>query len=154
MQGAAKVKGTRPDPKYGDENVTVFVNNLMIDGKKDKAFNIFYDALKKVKEKTNEDELEVFKTALTNVGPLVEVRSRRVGGATFQIPQEVPPNRKMSLAMKWLIRFSRNRQEKTIQDNLAAELIAAYNEEGGAYKKKQETHKMAEANKAFSHFKF
>lgn len=150
----AKKIATLPDPKFNDKLVTKFVNNLMLDGKKNQAFKIFYDAIDIVKEKEEEDALEVFKKALSNVTPAVEVRSRRVGGATFQIPQEVRQGRKVSLGMKWLISHSRNRNEKTMSRKLAGEILAAYKEEGGAFKKKEDTHRMAEANKAFSHFRF
>jgi small subunit ribosomal protein S7 len=142
------------DPKFNDEMVTRFVNNLMYDGKKSIAFDIFYDAIDKIAAKTNEDGLEVFKRGLSNVTPQVEVRSRRVGGATFQIPQEVRPSRKNSLAMKWLISFARKRNGKSMSEKLAEELIAASKEEGATFKKKEDTHRMAEANKAFTHFRF
>jgi small subunit ribosomal protein S7 len=145
---------TLPDPKFGDVQVTKFVNNLMYEGKKTKAFHIFYDALDIVGEKSGEDALEVFRKALGNVTPQVEVRTRRVGGANFQIPQPVRENRKLSLAMKWLIGYSRERNEKSMAQKLANEIMAAAREEGAAFKKKEEVHKMAEANKAFSHFRF
>ncbi len=146
-----------PDPRYGDELVSRFVNNMMIDGKKDLSYSIFYGAMDRLKEKNSEGEdgpLDLFKKAIDNVTPSVEVRSRRVGGATFQIPQEVRPNRRVSLAMKWLIRYSRERNEKEMKERLANEILAAANEEGGAFKKKEDTHRMAESNKAFSHFRF
>jgi len=143
-----------PDPKYNDVLVTKFVNNLMERGKKTLAYKVFYDAIGIVSEKTNEDGLEVWKTALANVTPSVEVRSRRIGGATFQIPSEIRPQRKMSIGMKNLISFSRNRHEKSMSLKLASEIMAAYKEEGAAYKRKEDTHRMAEANKAFSHFRF
>lgn len=143
-----------PDPKFNDALVTRFVNNMMLDGKKSIAFNIFYDSLNIVAEKTGENPLEVWKKALTNVMPHVEVRSRRVGGATFQIPRQIRPDRKVSMAMKWLISYSRKRSEKTMSGKLSAEIIAAAKEEGAAVKKRLDTHKMAEANKAFSHFRF
>jgi small subunit ribosomal protein S7 len=143
-----------PDPKFGDAEVTKFVNNLMYDGKKNKSFNIFYDAIDMVAEKTGEDGLEIFRKALTNVTPQVEVRTRRVGGANFQIPQPVREDRKKSLAMKWLIGYSRERNERSMAQKLANEIMAAAKEEGAAFKKKEEVHKMAEANKAFSHFRF
>ena len=143
-----------PDPKFGDEQVTKFVNNLMYDGKKSKSFDIFYNAIDIVAEKSGEDGLEIFRKALTNVTPQVEVRSRRVGGANFQIPQAVREDRKKSLAMKWLIGYARNRNERSMASKLANEILAASKEEGGAFKKKEEVHKMAEANKAFSHFRF
>jgi small subunit ribosomal protein S7 len=143
-----------PDPKFGDEQVTKFVNNLMWEGKKSKAFRIFYDAIDLVAERSGEDGLEVFRKALTNVTPQVEVRTRRVGGANFQIPQAVREDRKKSLAMKWLIGYARTRNERSMSQKLANEILAASKEEGAAYKKKEEVHKMAEANKAFSHFRF
>jgi small subunit ribosomal protein S7 len=143
-----------PDPKFGDDQVTKFVNNLMYDGKKSKSFDIFYGAIDIVAEKSGEDGLEVFRKALTNVTPQVEVRSRRVGGANFQIPQQVRDERKKSLAMKWLIGYARSRNERSMSQKLANEILAASKEEGGAFKKKEEVHKMAEANKAFSHFRF
>ncbi len=145
---------TLPDPKFGDVQVTKFVNNLMYDGKKSKSLDIFYDAIDIVAEKSGEDGLEIFRKALTNVTPQVEVRSRRVGGANFQIPQAVREDRKKSLAMKWLIGYARNRNERSMANKLANEILAASKEEGGAFKKKEEIHKMAEANKAFSHFRF
>ncbi len=151
----AKYRRLLPDPKYGDELVASFVNNLMMHGKKSLAFKIFYSAMDKVGERIEEEKpLDVFKKALDNVTPTVEVRSRRVGGATFQIPREVPPNRRISLAMKWIIRYARGRNEKSMEEKLAQEIMSAYREEGGAFKKKEDTHKMAESNKAFSHFKF
>lgn len=143
-----------PDPKFNDQLVTKFVNNLMFSGKKSAAFEIFYDAITIVSEKTNEDGLEIFKKALDNVTPQVEVRSRRIGGATFQIPSEIRPDRKSSIGMKNLISFSRKRHEKTMAQKLASEIMAAYKEEGSAFKRKEDTHRMAEANKAFSHFRF
>lgn len=143
-----------PDPKFKSELVTQFVNNMMLDGKKTTAYKIFYEALDKVSEKTGEEGLEIWKKALTNVTPAVEVRSRRVGGATFQIPQQIRDSRKLSMGMKWLIGYSRKRNEKTMADRLAAEIVAASKEEGATFKKKEDTHRMAEANKAFSHFRF
>lgn len=144
-----------PDPKFNDVQVTKFVNNLMYDGKKNLAFKIFYDALAIVDTKVEETTgLEVWKKALENVTPSVEVRSRRVGGATFQIPTPVREDRKNSLAMKWLIGYARKRNEKSMAGKLASEIIAASKEEGAAYKKKEDTLRMAEANKAFSHFRF
>jgi small subunit ribosomal protein S7 len=130
------------------------VNNLMMDGKKSTAFTIFYDAIELIEKKTSESGLELFRKALNNVTPAVEVKSRRVGGATFQVPTEVRPERKQSLGMKWLINYARKRGEKTMMDRLAAEIIAASKGEGAAVKKKDDTHRMAEANKAFSHFRF
>ena len=143
-----------PDPRFDSVLVTSFVNNLMLDGKKSVAFDIFYKAMDKVQERTDENGLEVFQRALDNVTPAVEVRSRRVGGATFQIPQPIRDSRKQSLAMKWLISFSRKRNEKSMADRLAAEVLAAAKEEGATFKKKEDTHRMAEANKAFSQFRF
>lgn len=146
-----------PDPRYNDQLVTRFVNNMMYDGKKSVAFGIFYDAMDIVEQRKEDAEksaLDIWKEALTNVMPHVEVRSRRVGGATFQIPMEIRPDRKISTAMKWLIKYSRMRNEKSMPQKLAGEIIAAAKEEGAAVKKRQDTHKMAEANKAFSHFRF
>ncbi len=143
-----------PDPKFGDTLVTKFVNDLMVDGKKSVAYSIFYDAIGVVQKKTNEDGLEVWKKALNNIMPSVEVKSRRVGGATFQVPLEVRPDRKISLGIKWLIKYARTRGEKTMTDKLAGEIVAASKGEGAAVKKKDDTHRMAEANKAFSHFRF
>jgi len=142
-----------PDPKFKDELVTKFVNYLMVDGKKSVAYGIFYDAIDLVEDKTKENGLEVWKKALNNVMPSVEVKSRRVGGATFQVPLEVRPNRKISLGIKWLIRYARARGEKTMKERLAAEIVAASKGEGTAIKKKDDTHRMADANKAFSHFR-
>ena len=143
-----------PDPKYKDELVTRFINNLMLDGKKNTAAGIFYNAIDIVEEKTKEDGLEVWKKALGNISPSVEVKSRRVGGATFQVPLEVRPDRKISLGIKWMIRYARLRGEKTMTQRLAGEIMSASNGEGAAVKKKDDTHRMAEANKAFSHFRF
>lgn len=144
-----------PDPKFNEVLVTKFVNNMMYSGKKGLAFKIFYDALDIVEQKVEDASgLETFKKALENITPGVEVKSRRVGGATFQIPTPVRDSRKQSLAMKWLIGYSRKRNEKTMATKLAAEVIAAAKQEGAAYKKKEDTHRMAEANKAFSHFRF
>jgi small subunit ribosomal protein S7 len=142
-----------PDPKFNDVLVTRFVNNMMLQGKKATAYGVFYDALDKVEAKAQERGLDVWKKALNNVMPSVEVKSRRVGGATFQIPMEVPADRKVAVGMKWLIRYSRSRGEKTMADKLANEILAASKNEGASVKKREDTHKMAEANKAFSHFK-
>ena len=153
----AKKRPLLPDPKFNDQLVTRFVNMMMWDGKKSVAFKIFYDAIAIVDEKNTDEEkpgLELWKDALSNVMPHVEVRSRRVGGATFQIPMQIRPDRKISTAMKWLISFSRKRNEKSMAQKLAAEILAAAKEEGAAVKKRVDTHKMAEANKAFSHFRF
>jgi small subunit ribosomal protein S7 len=143
-----------PDPKFNDILVTKFVNNMMLSGKKTTAYKIFYEAMAIVAAKTSEDPVEVWKKGLANVTPAVEVRSRRIGGATFQIPSEIPGSRKTSIGMKNLIGFSRKRHEKSMGQKLAGEILAAYREEGSAYKKKEDTHRMAEANKAFSHFRF
>jgi small subunit ribosomal protein S7 len=143
-----------PDPKFQDTLVTKFVNYLMEEGKKSVAYNIFYDAVAQVEKKTSESGLEVWKRAMNNLMPSVEVKSRRVGGATFQVPVEIRPERRINLSIKWLIEYSRMRGEKTMMDKLAAEIIAASKGEGAAMKKKDDTHRMAEANKAFSHFRF
>lgn len=143
-----------PDPKFRDATVTKFVNNLMIQGKKSLAYSIFYGALDIVEQRTQESGLEAWRKALNNVSPGVEVKSRRVGGATFQVPTEVRPERRQSLGMKWLISYARKRGEKTMTERLAGEIIAAAKGEGAAVKKKDDTHRMADANKAFSHFRF
>ena len=153
----AKKRPILPDPKFNDQLVTRFVNMMMWSGKKSTAFKIFYDAIDVVESKnTNEEKtaLEIWKEALTNVMPHVEVRSRRIGGATFQIPMQIRPDRKVSMAIKWMILYARKRNEKTMAQRLAAEILAAAKEEGAAVKKRTDTHKMAEANKAFSHFRF
>ena len=154
----AKKRPLLPDPKFNDSIVTRFVNMLMWNGKKSIAFKIFYDAIEIINNKKNsEDEksaIEIWKDGLSNVMPHVEVRSRRVGGATFQIPMQIRPDRKVSLAMKWLIGVARKRNEKSMALKLANEVLSAYKEEGAAVKKRVDTHKMAEANKAFSHFRF
>jgi small subunit ribosomal protein S7 len=149
----AKKLPLAPDAKYNDIQVTRFVNNLMWQGKKNTAFTIFYDAIDKVSKQTSEDGYEIWKRALNNITPAVEVRSRRIGGATFQIPAEVRADRKISLSIKWLIRYSRERNGRSMADKLANEIVAASKGEGGAFKKKEDTHRMAEANKAFAHFK-
>ncbi len=152
----SKKRPLLPDPVYNDQLVTRFVNNLMKDGKKSIAYKIFYNAIEMVADKKQDEEktaIEIWKDALSNVMPHVEVRSRRVGGATFQIPMQIRPDRKVSLAMKWLISFSRKRNEKSMSLRLANEILAASKEEGAAVKKRQDTHKMAEANRAFSHFR-
>jgi len=143
-----------PDPKFNDTLVSQFVNNLMVRGKKSKAYSIFYDAIALVESRANENGLELWKKALANVMPSVEVKSRRVGGATFQVPMEVRPERKVSVGIKWMIKYARLRGEKTMVERLAGEIIAASKGEGAAVKKKDDTHRMAEANKAFSHFRF
>ena len=153
----AKKRPILPDPRFNDQLVTRFVNNLMWAGKKSVAFKVFYDAIDIVEERKEDEEktaLEVWKDALSNVMPQVEVRSRRVGGATFQIPMQIRPDRKVSMAIKWMISYTRKRNEKTMAQRLAAEILAAAKEEGAAVKKRVDTHKMAEANKAFSHFRF
>ncbi|MFL2591968.1 MAG: 30S ribosomal protein S7 [Flavobacteriaceae bacterium] len=153
----AKKRPLLPDPKFNDQLVTRFVNMLMWSGKKSTAFKIFYDALDIVESKKQDKEkssLEIWKDGLSNVMPHVEVRSRRIGGATFQIPMQIRADRKISLAIKWLISFARKRNEKSMAQKLASEILAAEKEEGAAVKKKADTHKMAEANKAFSHFRF
>ena len=153
----AKKRPLLPDPRFNDQLVTRFVNNLMWDGKKSVAFRVFYDAIDIVEQKKQDEEksaLEIWKDALANVMPHVEVRSRRVGGATFQIPMPIRPDRKISMAMKWLISYSRKRNEKSMAQRLASEILAAAKEEGAAVKKRVDVHKMAEANKAFSHFRF
>ncbi|MEP1487035.1 MAG: 30S ribosomal protein S7 [Algibacter sp.] len=154
---AAKKRPLLPDPRFNDQLVTRFVNMMMWDGKKSIAFKVFYDAIDIVEEKKTDEEktaLEIWKDGLSNVMPHVEVRSRRVGGATFQIPMQIRPDRKVSTAMKWLISYSRKRNEKSMALRLASEILAAAKEEGAAVKKRVDTHKMAEANKAFSHFRF
>ena len=146
-----------PDPIYGDRQVTKFVNHLMYDGKQNIAFSIFYNALEIVKTKMGEAEktpLEIWKAALDNITPQVEVKSRRIGGATFQVPTEIRPERKESVSMKNLILFARKRGGKTMADKLAAEIVDAYNNQGGAFKRKEDMHRMAEANRAFAHFRF
>jgi len=149
----AKKRIVLPDPKFNDTLVTKFVNNMMYCGKKNTSYKIFYDAIDVVSERTKEDGLEIWKKALANVTPSVEVRSRRVGGANFQIPTEIRPERKQSIGMKNLIGFARKRNEKTMSLKLAGEIMAAFKEEGSAFKRKEDTHRMAEANKAFSHFR-
>jgi small subunit ribosomal protein S7 len=148
----AKKIAVLPDPKFNEVLVTKFVNNIMLQGKKGTAFSIFYNAIEKVAAKTNEDGLEIWRKALENVTPAVEVRSRRVGGATFQIPTPIRDERKSSMAMKWLIGYARGRNEKSMAEKLAGEIIAASKGEGAAFKKKEDVHRMAEANKAFAHF--
>ncbi|MGD2036224.1 MAG: 30S ribosomal protein S7 [Bacteroidales bacterium] len=146
-----------PDPKFSDPLVTRFVNNMMLNGKKSVAYKIFYDALDIVEQKGKNLEgsaLDIWKKALENITPQVEVKSRRVGGATFQVPTEIRPDRKISISMKNLILFASKRGGLSMSEKLAAEILAAYNEEGGAVKKKEDTHRMAEANKAFAHFRF
>jgi small subunit ribosomal protein S7 len=150
----AKKRIIEQDPKFQDIVVTKFINNMMLDGKKSTAAEIFYAAMEVVEKRTNEPGIEVWRRALNNVMPSVEVKSRRVGGATFQVPIEVNPSRKQALGMRWLIGYARKRNEKTMVDKLAGEVVAASKGEGAAVKKKEDTYKMAEANKAFSHFRF
>jgi len=151
----AKKRVLLPDPKFNNPKVTQFVNNLMLDGKKSVAFTVFYDAMDIVSKKIEDVNcVDVWQKAVENITPGVEVRSRRIGGATFQIPQPIREDRKVSMGMKWMISFSRKRNEKTMAQRLAGEILAAYKEEGAAFKRKEDTHRMAEANKAFSHFRF
>ena len=152
-----KKRQVLPDPVFGDRQVTKFVNHLMYDGKKSLAYSIFYKALDIVKDKMSQEEksaLEIWKAALDNVTPHVEVKSRRIGGATFQVPTEIRPERRESISMKNLIIFARKRGGKTMADKLAAEITDAYNSQGGAFKRKEDVHRMAEANRAFAHFRF
>jgi small subunit ribosomal protein S7 len=142
------------DAKYGSQEVTRFVNVLMLDGKKSTAEQIFYDAMQKIEEKTGQSGLNVFRQALTNAKPVLEVRSRRVGGATYQVPVEVRPSRRDSLARRWLVGFARGRSDKTMGDRLAGELLDAARGDGGAVRKKDDVHRMAEANKAFAHYRW
>ena len=143
-----------PDPLYNSKNVTKLINSIMLDGKKGVAQKIVYGAFDKVSEKTGKDPLEAFEEAMNNIMPVLEVKARRVGGATYQVPMEIRPDRRRTLGLRWLTTYSRKRGEKTMEDRLAGEILDALNNTGGACKKKEETHKMAEANKAFSHFKF
>ncbi|MFK7906229.1 MAG: 30S ribosomal protein S7 [Chitinophagales bacterium] len=149
----AKKRPLSPDPNFNDPLVTRFVNMMMWSGKKGVAFKIFYDAVGIISEKTGNDGYETWKKALNNIMPLVEVRSRRIGGATFQIPTEIRPDRKISVGMKWLITYARKRNGKSMAEKLSAEIMSAAKNEGAAVKKKEDTHRMAEANKAFSHFR-
>ena len=149
-----KVRIIAPDPRYGDEMVTQFVNMMMLEGRKSAAFKVFYDAMDIIKERTESDEHAVWKKALNNAMPQVEVRSRRIGGATSQIPTEIRAKRKLSIGMKWVIKFARLRSGKGMAEKMAAELIAASKGEGAAVKRKEDTHKMADANKAFSHYRW
>jgi len=156
-KGKPKKRVLLPDPKFNDTLVTQFINNLMIDGKKSVAYGIFYDALDRMADKAEKEgksALEMWKKGLENITPSVEVKSRRVGGATFQVPMEIRPSRKVSIAMKNLILFSRKRSGKSMAEKLSAEIVAAYNNEGAAFKKKEDMHRMAEANRAFAHFRF
>ncbi|MDX1585172.1 30S ribosomal protein S7 [Balneolaceae bacterium YR4-1] len=150
----ADKRDVQPDPVFGDKLVTRFVNNLMRDGKKNVARKILYQAFEIIEEKTGEDGMEVFKNAMSNVSPVVEVRSRRVGGSTYQVPVEVRPDRSTALGMRWIIKASSSRNDKSMARRLSRELMDASNNEGGAVRKKDEVHRMAEANKAFAHFRF
>ena len=151
---AAEKRKVLPDPKYGDLVLTKFINNLMVDGKKSTAERIVYGALDTVKAKSGQDPIEVFHQCLANIKPAVEVKSRRVGGATYQVPIEVRADRAQALAIRWLIQMSRNRNENTMTERLAGELLDAMNNRGASVKKREDTHKMAEANKAFSHYRW
>ena len=153
-KGNVPKRDVLPDPMYGSKVVSKLINNLMIDGKKGKAQTIVYDAFAMVAEKTGEDALEVFNKAMDNIMPVLEVKARRVGGATYQVPMEIRPERRQALGLRWLVRYSRERNEKTMKERLANEIIDAINGMGGAFKKKEDTHKMAEANKAFAHYKW
>lgn len=144
----------KPDLKYGEVLISKLVNHIMYDGKKNAARKVVYDALEIVEKKLNKPAIEVFKKAINNIAPVIEVRSRRVGGATYQVPMEVRPERRVALAMRWLKNYSRSRGERTMAAKLAGELMSAFNNEGSAVKKKDDTHRMAEANKAFAHFKW
>lgn len=148
-----KKRNLAPDPRYGDPMVTQFVNNMMWEGKKSTAYGIFYDAMDKIQTRSEDNPHDIWKKALDNVMPAVEVRSKRIGGATFQIPTEIRPARRLSIGMKWLIKFSRARSGKGMAEKLAAELLAASKGEGASVKRREDTHKMAEANRAFAHFK-
>jgi small subunit ribosomal protein S7 len=150
----AELREPPADPKYGSQEVTRFINVLMLDGKKSVADGIFYDAMRKIEEKTGQPGLNAFRQALANAKPVLEVRSRRVGGATYQVPMEVSPRRRDSLARRWLVSHARGRSGKSMADRLAAELLDASNGEGGAVRRKEEVHRMAEANKAFAHYRW
>jgi len=148
---AAEKRKLNPDYRYGDTVITQFINNIMREGKRSLAERMFYDSLDQITEKTGQDGVEVFRTALRNVQPQLEVKSRRIGGATYQVPVEIKPQRRLQLGMRWLISFARQRNEKSFPDKLAAELLAASKNEGPSIKKKEDTHRMAEANRAFAH---
>ena len=153
-KGYVAKRDVLPDPIYNSKIVTKLINNIMLDGKKTVAQKIVYDAFEIVKEKENKDALEVFETALSNIKPVLEVKARRVGGATYQVPIEIREERRQTLGLRWIVTYARNRHEKTMAEKLAGEIIDAVNQTGGAYKKKEETHRMAEANKAFAHYKW
>ena len=150
----AEKRRLEPDPQYKDVLITRFVNNLMLDGRKNTSRKIVYDALQIIGDKTKKEPIEVFRKAISNVAPVTEVKSRRVGGATYQVPSEVREDRRIALAIRWIKQYSSSRRDKTMAQKIAAELMAAYNGEGAAVKKREDTHKMAEANKAFAHFKW
>ena len=150
----APIRKVYPDPKFHSEIVSKFINSIMYDGKRSTAEKILYDALEKIKSKNNDDPLKIFNTAINNVKPNLECRSRRVGGATYQVPMEVRPKRAQTLAMKWIVDSATKRNEKTMRERVANEIIDAFNNKGNAVKKREETHKMAEANRAFSHFRW
>jgi len=143
-----------PDPLYNDKVVTKLINNIMLDGKKGIAQRICYDAFEIIKKKLGKEPLEVFRQALDNIMPVLEVKARRVGGATYQVPMEVRPDRKQALGLRWLVSYSRQRNERTMKERLAGEIMDASNNSGGAYKRKEDTHKMAEANRAFAHYRW
>ncbi len=153
-RGSISKRDVLPDPLYNSKLVTKLINNVMYDGKKGVAQTIVYDAFKSIEEKVGQNALEVFQAALDNIKPELEVKARRVGGSTYQVPMEVRPERQQTLALRWLINYSRNRSERTMADRLAGEIIDAKNSMGGAFKKKEETHRMAEANKAFAHYRY
>lgn len=153
-KGHTPKRDVLPDPLYNDKVVTKLINNIMLDGKRGVAQKICYDAFEIVKDKTGKDPLEVFEQALNNIMPLLEVKARRVGGATYQVPMEVRPERKQTLGLRWLVNYSRARGERTMKERLAAEIMDATNSLGGAFKKREETHRMAEANKAFAHYRW
>ena len=153
-RGSISKRDVLPDPLYNSKLVTKLINNVMYDGKKGVAQTIVYDAFKSIEEKVGQNALEVFQSALDNIKPELEVKARRVGGSTYQVPMEVRPERQQTLALRWLINYSRNRSERTMADRLAGEIIDAKNSMGGAFKKKEETHRMAEANKAFAHYRY
>lgn len=153
-KGHVPKRDVLPDPIYNDKVVTKLINNIMLDGKKGAAQKLCYEAFDIIKEKTGKDPLEVFEQAMNNIMPVLEVKARRVGGATYQVPMEVRPERRQALGLRWLVSYSRNRGERTMRERLAAEIMDAVNNLGGAYKKKEDTHKMAEANKAFAHYRW
>ena len=153
-KGHVSKREVLPDPLYNSKVVTKLINNIMLDGKKGVAQKIVYGAFNRVAEKTGKDAMEVFETALTNIMPALEVKARRVGGATYQVPMEVRPERRQTLGLRWLTTYSRNRSEKTMEERLANEIMDAANNSGSAVKKREDTHKMAEANRAFAHFRF